>query len=100
MLAGPAAVSLVRRWELLGVGGWVCLLLAVPELLLVGAFLMGTERRVGLAFLGLVVVPSLAGLVLLVGSLVSEQSKKLAAGQLLLSGGTVWLTNVIVFGLL
>src|SRR6476619_5650962 len=69
-----ALLSLRGSWELLGVGGWEWLI-------------------------ALVVCGNLANLGLLLGALLTEESADLSAAQLLASGGVVWLTNVIVFGL-
>ena len=92
-------VSLMVGWQLVGISGWVWFVLAAPELLVVAAIAVDASRRVEIGVLLVVVLANLCGLALLITSLVTEGSSKLSGGQLLLSGVVVWLTNVIVFGL-
>lgn len=101
-----AVTSLAAGWELVGVRGWVWFLVCLPEFLLAGVMFLSArvaedERVHELLelFLSLVVLGNLAGLILLVTALLTEKSSELTAAQLLLSGATVWLANVIVFGL-
>jgi hypothetical protein len=84
----------------------VWLILCIPELVLLAAFYMSPldaetrQTRRGVEWLiALVVCGNLANLGLLLGALLTEESADLSAAQLLASGGVVWLTNVIVFGL-
>lgn len=106
LLVALALMSLRGGWELLGIGGWVWLILCIPEALLVVAFYMSpidadaqqTRRGVEL-LIALVVLGNFVNLVLLLAALLTEESANLSAPQLLASGGCVWLTNVIVFGL-
>jgi hypothetical protein len=100
LLAALAAGSLARGWELIGLAGWVWLVLAAPLLLLMGAFLRDAPRPVLRWFLVAVVAANFCGLGLLIASLLTAGPHELTGGQLLLSGLLVWLTNVIVFGLL
>jgi hypothetical protein len=93
-------VSMAQSWELVGVSGWIWLVLAIPPVLLVVALALDAPRRVDLSVILVVVAANLGGLGLLVSSLVTEDSGDLAGGQLLMSGAIVWLTNAIVFGLL
>ena len=93
-------VSMTASWELVGVSGWIWFVLAVPELLLVGAFALDAPRTADVTMILVVVLANLGGLGLLIASLVTEHSSELAGGQLLMSGVVLWLTNVIVFGLL
>ena len=93
-------VSMAQSWELAGVSGWIWLVLAVPPVLLVVVLAVDAPRRVDVTVILVVVVANLGGLGLLIGSLVTEDSSDLSGGQLLMSGSIVWLTNVIVFGLL
>jgi hypothetical protein len=93
-------VSMAEGWELAGVSGWIWLFLSVPEVLLVAAFALNLPRGADVAVLAVVALANLGGLALLITSLLTENSNKLSGGQLLLSGAVVWLTNVIVFGLL
>src|SRR4029079_4701454 len=106
LLVALALMSLRGSWELLGIGGWGWLFLCIPELSRLVAFsrspLDGDAHKVrrGVELLiALVVVGNFANLVLLIAALLTEQSADLSAAQLLASGGVVWLTNVIVFGL-
>jgi hypothetical protein len=106
LLTALAAASLSAGWELVDLEGWVWLVLCVPEALLVGAFLASSRvsdhdraHRMIELFLGFVGVGNLGGLVVLVAALLSAKTSELSGGQLLASGGVVWLTNVIVFGL-
>jgi hypothetical protein len=102
-----ALLSLHGDWELLGIGGWVWLMLCIPEVVLIAAFFMSPldanvkRSRHGVEYLiALVVLGNFANLVLLLAALLTEKSSDLSGTQLLASGSVVWLTNVIVFGLL
>jgi hypothetical protein len=107
LLVALAVASLAAGWELLGLEGWLWLVLCVPELLLIGAFVLSSDtttndaarRRRLLILLAVMGVGNAAGLLVLVGALLTEESHDLSGGQLLTSGVVVWLTNVIVFGL-
>ena len=94
------AVSLMDDWQLVGISGWIWLVLALPEVLLVAVLAVDAPRMVDVAVILVVVLANLCGLALLIASLVTEKSSALSGGQLLMSGAFVWLTNVIVFGLL
>jgi hypothetical protein len=93
-------VSLMEGWELVGVPGWVWFILAIPEVLLVASIAAEAPRTVDVTVILVVVLANLCGLALLIASLVTERSRHLSGGQLLMSGAVLWLTNVIVFGLL
>jgi hypothetical protein len=93
-------LSLMEGWELAGASGWVWFVLAGPELLLVCAFALDAPRAADVSVLLVVVAGNLGGLGLLITALLTEKSNVLSGGQLLLSGAVVWLTNVVVFGLL
>jgi hypothetical protein len=95
-----AVVSLMKNWELIDVPGWIWLIVAIPEVLLVGAIAVDAPRTVEITVILVVVSANLCGLALLITSLVTEASNDLSGGQLLMSGAVLWLTNVIVFGLL
>jgi hypothetical protein len=95
-----AVVSLMEGWELVDVPGWIWLIVAIPEILLVGAIALDSPRTVEITVILGVVSANLCGLALLITSLVTEDSSDLSGGQLLMSGAVLWLTNVIVFGLL
>ena len=93
-------VSMTASWELAGVSGWIWFVFAVPELLLVGALALDAPPTVDVTMILVVVLANLGGLGLLIASLLTETSRDLSGGQLLMSGAVLWLTNVIVFGLL
>jgi hypothetical protein len=105
-LIALAATSMAAHWELLGLHGWVWVLLCIPELVLLAmlefAVRVGDHERarrlIRLPFF-VVVLGNLCGLVLLVAGLLTEKSSDLSGAQLLSSGAAVWLTNVVVFGL-
>jgi hypothetical protein len=106
LLAALAVTSYAAGWELLGLGGWVWLVLCVPDVLLVVALFLSAgmpdhvrAHRILTLFIGIVIVGNLAGLILLIAALLTEKSADLAADQLLFSGAVLWLVNVIVFGL-
>ena len=101
-----AAVSLHEDWELIGLRGWVWLILCIPEALLIGALVASSrlsdhrqDHRLLWLFLALVIVGNLVGLFVLIAALLTEESADLSGAQLLVSGGAVWLTNLVVFGL-
>jgi hypothetical protein len=106
LLITLGVTSLVAGWELLGIGGWVWFVLAVPEAFLVVAELVSAAkaesrsrlRRLQIA-LGFVVASNIAGLSLLVAGLLTEKTADLTGAQLLTSGAVVWLINVFAFGL-
>ena len=95
-----AVVSMMEGWELVDVPGWIWLIVAIPEVLLVGAIAVDAPRTVEITVIFVVLSANLCGLALLIASLVTEDSSDLSGGQLLMSGAVLWLTNVIVFGLL
>jgi hypothetical protein len=106
LLVALAATSYMAGWELLGIHGWVWLALCIPEALLIAALLLSVRmtdhvgaHRVLKLFISVVIVGNLAGLALLIAALLTEKSSDLSGGQLLMSGGVLWLVNVIVFGL-
>jgi hypothetical protein len=101
-----AAVSLAFGWELLGLDGWVWLVLCIPEAVLIGGLFLSSQvgdekrhRRWLLGLLAFLACGNFAGLIVLVVALLTESASNLTGAQLLMSGLVVWLTNVIVFGL-
>ena len=95
-----AVVSMMEGWELVDVPGWIWLIVAIPEVLFVGAIAVDAPRTVEITVIFVVLSANLCGLALLIAALVTEGSSDLSGGQLLMSGAVLWLTNVIVFGLL
>ena len=86
--------------------GWVWLLLAVPELLLLIDLVLAARgagpvwtRRVAFWLLRVLVAGNLAALAILVIGLVTASTKELGGGELLLTAAAILVTNVIVFGL-
>ena len=106
LLTGLAVVSWKEGWELMGLPWWSWLVLAVPGLVLCLDLWLGA-RRLGFAgtrlasivLLGLIVLGNVIGVVILVGALVTTKSDELGGVQLLVTVGTIWAANVIVFGL-
>jgi hypothetical protein len=107
LLIALAATSLTAGWELLGLDGWLWLVLCVPEAVLIGGLFFSGQvgaddrilHRLLQVLIAFVVAGNLAGLFVLVVALLTEQSSDLTGAQLLMSGVVVWLTNVVVFGL-
>ena len=107
-LGALALVSLTADWQLFnGVGWWVWLVAAAPYAVLAFVLEAGLgrvrhfERRRAIVqvLLGVVVLFSLIEMSLLVTSLVTSSNLAISGPQLLQSGATVWLANVIAFGL-
>jgi hypothetical protein len=106
LLVALAVVSMAADWELLGLQGWVWLVLCIPEVvLIIGLFVSAQveddkrRHRILQGLLALVVTGNLAGLLVLIAGLLTEKSADLTGAQLLSSGAVVWATNVIVFGI-
>jgi uncharacterized membrane protein len=105
MLAG---VSLQNGWTLIGLSGWVWLILVVPEAGLLLALSwslprhrleqMGRRRTVALVLVGVISAADAFELGALIASLLSGHEK--SGAELLLKGATIWGTNMITFGLL
>ena len=105
------ALALVARhahWHALGQSlWWTWLIVAGPYLCLAATLVLGLRRLVGhdhrreivIALLGLVWVFNALGVVVLVASLVAHSAIRITGPQLLASGGAVWFTNAIAFGL-
>jgi hypothetical protein len=101
-----AAVSAVQGWDFLGVSWWLWLVLVVPSLLLALDLWLGVlrrgfakSRRAALILLGTMFFGNLLGLVVLVSELVSTGGGAFGGGELLFTAATIWMTNVIVFGI-
>jgi uncharacterized membrane protein len=105
------ALALVSRhwhWELLGHRlWWTWLLVAAPYVLLSVTLLFAADRlalhdrrrEIVISLLTLVWVLNVLGVVMLVVSLVSPSAVHITGRQLLLSGGVLWFTDAIAFGL-
>lgn len=103
-----ALVSRQANWHLLGHPlWWIWLIAAVPYVALAATLLLGLSllvrhdrrREIVLALLALVWVVNVLGVVMLVSSLVAHSRLQMTGRQLLFSGGAVWFTNAIAFGL-
>ncbi len=108
ILIALALVSRHAHWELLGHRlWWMWLLVAAPYVCLSATLLFGLgrlvqhdrRREIVIALLALVWLFNVLGVVVLVISLVSHSAVHITGRQLLLSGGTVWFTGAIAFGL-
>jgi uncharacterized membrane protein len=83
------------------------LVVAAPYLVLAGTLFLGLNRLVRhdhrreivIGLLTLVWVFNVLGVVVLVASLIAHSATRITGAQLLASGGAVWLTNAIAFGL-
>lgn len=105
------ALALVARhahWEWLGHRAWwMWLIVAAAYLCLAATLLLGLNRLVQhdhrreivIGLLTLVWVFNVVGVVLLVASLVAHSAVHITGTQLLFSGGVVWFTNAVAFGL-
>jgi uncharacterized membrane protein len=105
------ALALVARhahWEWLGQRTWwMWLIVAVPYLCLAATLLLGLNRlaqhdhrrEIVIGLLTLVGVFNVVGVVILVASLVAHSSVRITGVQLLFSGGALWSTNAVAFGL-
>jgi uncharacterized membrane protein len=103
-----AFVSRHAHWELLAHPlWWIWLLVAVPYACLSATLLFGLgrlvqhdrRREIVIALLAFVWVVNVTGVVVLVISLVAPSAGHMTGRQLLFSGGVVWFTDVIAFGL-
>jgi len=103
-----AFVSRHAHWDLLAHRlWWIWLLVAFPYGCLSATLLFGLgrlvhhdrRREIVIALLAFVWVVNVLGVVVLVISLVAPSAGHMTGRQLLFSGGTVWFTDVIAFGL-
>ena len=108
ILVALGLVSMQAQWELLGHRlWWIWLVAAAPYVLLSAMLLFGLSRialhdrrrEIVIGLLGLVWFFNALSVGMLVISLVSNSAVHISGRQLLLSGGVVWLANVIAFGL-
>lgn len=103
-----AIVSKHAHWELLGHQlWWMWLVVALPYVCLWATLLLGLgrltrhdrRREIVIALLALVWVVNVLGVVVLVVSLVAHSGVQMTGRQLLFSGGVVWFTDAVAFGL-
>ena len=108
MLIALAVVSKHADWQLLGNGlWWMWLVVAVPYILLSATLHLGLSRLVRhdrrreivIGLLGLVWICNILGVIVLVVSLVAHSGVHITGRQLLFSGGVVWFTDAVAFGL-
>lgn len=108
ILVALAVVSRHAHWDLLGHPlWWLWLLVAAPYVFLSTTLLFGLSRLVRhdrrreivIGLLTLVLVCNVLGVVVLVVSLVAHSGAHITGRQLLFSGGAVWLTDTVAFGL-
>jgi uncharacterized membrane protein len=95
-------------WESLGHPlWWMWLVVASPYVLLTATLLLGFKRLVRhdhrreivIGLLSVVWLFNVLGVVVLVASLIAHSASRITGAQLLASGGSVWFTNAIAFGL-
>lgn len=108
ILIALGLVAKHARWESLGQSlWWMWLIVATPYLCLAATLLLGLNRLVRhdhrreivIALLSLVWVFNVLGVVILVASLLAHSATRITGSQLLASGGAVWFTDAIAFGL-
>jgi uncharacterized membrane protein len=108
VLVALALVSMHADWELLGHRlWWIWLVAAGPYVFLSATLVFGLSRltvhdrrrEIVIGLLGLVWFFNVLSVGVLVISLVSHSAVQITGRQLLLSGGVVWLTSTIAFGL-
>jgi hypothetical protein len=101
-----AISSQAQSWTTWGFSWWMWLLPVVPETLFIGSTFsrphralveMGIRREVGIVLLALASLGNAFLVLAVIASLVSGHET--SGSHLLLKGATVWLTNVILFGL-
>jgi uncharacterized membrane protein len=108
ILIALALVSKHADWESLGRPlWWMWLVVAAPYVLLAATLLLGLKRLVHhdhrreivIGLLSIVWIFNVLGVVVLVASLIAHSATHITGAQLLASGGAVWFTNTIAFGL-
>ncbi|HLX31556.1 MAG TPA: hypothetical protein VKR79_02185 [Gaiellaceae bacterium] len=108
LLVTLALVTKHGHWEMLGRSlWWIWLVDAAPYLCLVAVLLLGLNRlaahdhrrEIVIGLLTVVWAFNVLGVVLLVASLVSHSAVHITGAELLASGGTLWFTNAVAFGL-
>jgi uncharacterized membrane protein len=108
ILVGLALVSMHAHWDLLGHPlWWLWLVVAAPYVVLSATLLLGLgrlirhdrRREIVITVLLFVWIFNVLGVFLLVISLVAHSGGQMTGRQLLLSGGALWVTDTIAFGL-
>jgi hypothetical protein len=108
ILIALALVAKHAHWESLGHSlWWMWLVIAAPYVCLSATLVLGLKRLVRhdhrreivIGLLTLVWVFNVLGVVVLVASLIAHSATHITGAQLLASGGAVWFTNAIAFGL-
>ena len=108
ILVAQALAAKHAGWESLGRPlWWMWLVVAVPYVVLAATLLLGLNRLVRhdhrreivIGLLTVVWAFNVLGVVVLVASLVAHSATRITGAQLLASGGVVWFTNAIAFGL-
>ncbi len=108
ILVALALVSRHADWALLGHQlWWMWLVVAAPYVCLSATLHLGLgrlvrhdrRRQIVITLLALVWVFTVSGVVVLVMSLVAHSGVQMTGRQLLFSGGAVWFTNAVAFGL-
>jgi uncharacterized membrane protein len=108
ILVGLALVSMHAHWDLLGHRlWWLWLIVAAPYVVLSATLLLGLgrlirhdrRREIVITVLFFVWIFNVLGVFLLVMSLVAHSGGQMTGRQLLLSGGALWITDTIAFGL-
>lgn len=108
ILIALALVAKHAGWQALGHSlWWMWLVIAAPYLCLSVALLLGLNRLVRhdhrreivISLLTVVWVFNVLGVVVLVASLIAHSAIRITGSQLLASGGAVWFTNTVAFGL-
>jgi hypothetical protein len=103
-----AVVSRHAHWSFLGHRlWWTWLVVAVPYVFLSATLLLGVgrlarhdrRREIVIGLLALVWVFNVLGVVMLVVSLVAHSRMHMTGPQLLFSGGALWFTDAVAFGL-
>lgn len=108
ILISLAIVSKHADWRILGHSlWWIWLIVAAPYVCLAATLLLGLgrlvrhdrRREIVVALLTVVWLFNVLGVLLLVASLIAHSAIHITGTQLLASGGALWFTNAIAFGL-
>jgi hypothetical protein len=108
ILIALALVSRHAHWEALGHSlWWMWLIVAAPYVCLAVTLVAGLKwlvrrdhrREIVIGLLTVVWAFNVLGVIVLVASLIAHSAGRITGAQLLASGGAVWFTNAIAFGL-